>query len=399
MEDLTMKKRELRQKTKSELLALATKLEVAGRHKMNKEELIEYIIKTQRRSDRKTDREYPRINTGRTTSKKKMAERAKKTRRKLDFSLKTHRIREIIEKKWQQDVEKTKFEIVAAPREPDFTYRQDLPEAYGETRITLMIRDPYWAYAYWEITPEGLAEVKRKIIDNADNGNETKTILRVYDITGISFAGDNAHSFFDVEINPFANNWYINLTTPNRTYCVDIGVKTLKGDFYLLARSNEISTPSAWMSDIIDEQWMSPEEDFEKVYALSGGYRVGAGSLELQELVKKRLQEQISSPAISSMASEVVARQEQQRGFWLNLGAELIVYGATEPDAKVFLQGKQLPLRPDGTFSVRFALPDGKQVIPVTAESSDGIETRSIIPSVTRSTQRPAPRIKKQAIT
>jgi len=69
------------------------------------------------------------------------------------------------------------------------------------------------------------------------------------------------------------------------------------------------------------------------------------------------------------------------------VNTELIVYGATEPDAKVTVQGKDIRLRPDGTFTLRFALPDGRQVIPVQATSADAAETRTITPVVTKETK------------
>jgi hypothetical protein len=50
----------------------------------------------------------------------------------------------------------------------------------------------------------------------------------------------------------------------------------------------------------------------------------------------------------------------------------MMAYGATEPDARLTVQGEPVALRPDGTFSLHFALPDGTQVIPVRAESADG---------------------------
>jgi hypothetical protein len=54
----------------------------------------------------------------------------------------------------------------------------------------------------------------------------------------------------------------------------------------------------------------------------------------------------------------------------------LIIYGATEPDAKVTIGGRAIQLRPDGTFSFRFALPDGVYSLPVAATSADKVETR-----------------------
>ncbi len=76
-----------------------------------------------------------------------------------------------------------------------------------------------------------------------------------------------------------------------------------------------------------------------------------------------------------------------ERNFWLAVNTELIVYGASEPDAKVYVQGKQVNLRHDGTFTMRFALPNGKQVIPVKAISSDSKEERAITPIVTKETK------------
>jgi hypothetical protein len=77
----------------------------------------------------------------------------------------------------------------------------------------------------------------------------------------------------------------------------------------------------------------------------------------------------------------------REKKFWLAVNTELIVYGATEPDARVLVQGKEISLRPDGTFSLRFALPDGKQTIPVEATSGDGDEKRTITPVVNRETK------------
>jgi hypothetical protein len=77
-----------------------------------------------------------------------------------------------------------------------------------------------------------------------------------------------------------------------------------------------------------------------------------------------------------------------ERGFWLSVQTELVVSGATEPDARVTIQGIPIPLRADGTFTVRFELPDGEQVVPVIAVSRDGTFEREITPRVVRETRR-----------
>ena len=65
------------------------------------------------------------------------------------------------------------------------------------------------------------------------------------------------------------------------------------------------------------------------------------------------------------------------RGFWFNVNAELVIYGATEPDATLTVGGRPVPLRPDGTFSLRFALPDGEYALSAVAVAATGDDRRS----------------------
>jgi len=77
-------------------------------------------------------------------------------------------------------------------------------------------------------------------------------------------------------------------------------------------------------------------------------------------------------------------RQKKQRKFFFEIGTELIVYGRTEPDAEVWLGDKQIKLRNDGTFSLRFALPDKKIPLDFVAISNDKVEKRRITTEVER---------------
>ena len=51
------------------------------------------------------------------------------------------------------------------------------------------------------------------------------------------------------------------------------------------------------------------------------------------------------------------------------------------------------PLRPDGTFTVRYSLPDSRQIIPAVAASPDGVEERTIVLAVERNTKELEPMI------
>ncbi len=85
-------------------------------------------------------------------------------------------------------------------------------------------------------------------------------------------------------------------------------------------------------------------------------------------------------------SSPVVLPPEMRKGFWFAVNAEVVVYGSTEPDAAVSLAGRAVKLRPDGSFSFRFSLPDGHFRLPITAASADGIELRGAELRLSRST-------------
>ncbi len=255
---------------------------------------------------------------------------------------------------------------------------------YHVDRIVAMVRDPYWIFTYWELTDHKYRELERAF---GDQWPSCKMILRVYDKT------DAKETHFDISLSREARTWYVNVSSERR-YQIAIGALSPDGRFEIAAISNIVETPSFRVSDRLDENWMVPDEVFDKIFAASGGYDMHAASGELRKLMEKHLLEQITSGsgAISSFGSG--ALYQKARGFRLWVATELILYGGTEPDARVTVQGKEVKLRPDGTFSLRFGLPDGKIDLPVTAESSDGVEERTIETDVTKKSAKKAPVLK-----
>lgn len=258
-----------------------------------------------------------------------------------------------------------------------------LPEGYGDTLIVLLPRDPQWIFAYWEISAKTRNEISQKY--GANIFQKAKPAIRVYDVTNVNFDGGNANRSFDIFITPESKNWYIYVGMPKRSYCADLGLLVDDGVFITLARSNVVATPAGSVSDIYDEQWMLVKEDFEKLMKLSGIDKIGASSSEALKLLAQRLETVL---AVSSKSGSGVGPvRPGNRGFWLTADAELIVYGATEPDALLTVQGKPVRLRPDGTFTLRFAFPDGELAIPIKAISADTIDTRQITITAKRKTK------------
>jgi hypothetical protein len=198
----------------------------------------------------------------------------------------------------------------------------------------------------------------------------------------------------DIEIHGGCNNWYIEVASPPRSYRVDIGYLAKSGKFYALARSNVVTTPRAGISDVIDENWADIDaKKADRIYAMSSGFDASSSSLELKQLFEEHLRRPLGSPAVTSFGSGSLMPGGKPRQFWFQLDAELIVYGATEPNARVTLQGQPVKLRPDGTFTMRFSLPDGRQIIPAVAVSPDGVEERTVVLALERNTRQLEPLI------
>ena len=225
----------------------------------------------------------PLIKKKKPAAKKPLAKK-RPVRKRIVRKKPLARVEAVIERKVERGKE---LKFYAEPA------RFDFPSGYGDNRIVLMVRDPHWVFAYWEVNEKRRREIRAEIGEAAFS--KTKEHLRVYDTEN--------WSFFDIEVTGGARNWYIKVPSPNRTYCVDIGFLTADGKFITAARSNWVTTPLDRMSDVIDEEWMIP--DWNKMYALSGGYGIGLSSQELRRQMKKRFLQESASGWVSSLSSPV----------------------------------------------------------------------------------------------
>lgn len=120
-----------------------------------------------------------------------------------------------------------------------------LPWSYSQTRLVLLVRDPYWLFAYWEVTGEVLALAEDTVGRQA--WLEARPVLRVYDAT--------SGSHYDLAVDEGARNWHLNVGQPDRTWYAELGRITATGRFVMLARSNTVHTPRDGPSDVVDRRW------------------------------------------------------------------------------------------------------------------------------------------------
>ncbi len=374
--------KDLKKMTREELYKIAKELNIKGRSTLSKEQLIANINQARENlSEKSRKATKPPTSTLSPIPRGKPQKREKSSARQEPLPTPETESPNI----------PSSFKPVKAPdtsRISEGRLTGELPLGYGDTKIVVQVRDPYWAHSYWEISELTKSNLRKQV--GEEGYAKSAFVLRIHDVTNIGeFSGTNSHGFQDIHVFEGANNWYLHLPRPNRAYIVDLGIITPQGKFVLIARSNRVSTPRDTYSDTVDDQWMVVDEKFQELYRLSGGFNVGASSGELKQAMIQRLMQETSSGAISSLSSPVRADRgrEQGKDFWLVVNTELIVYGATEPDATLTVQGKPVRLRPDGTFSLRYALPDGDQHIPVHAVNSDGDMERTITPIVKKFTR------------
>src|SRR5262249_12108281 len=269
--------------------------------------------------------------------------------------------------------------------------RQHLMAGFAKDRVVLMVRDPYWLHCYWELTHRAIERAEAAL---GEEWPLARPILRLFDIRAAGKMGAPESINCDIDIHGGCNSWYISVTRPPRSFHVDIGYRTPSGRFYSLARSNVVTTPRAGVSAAIDENWADLDiRQAERICAMSAGFEPTAGSTALRELFEERLRRPLGAPSGCELGA-AGGPMGKPRPFHFHVDAELLVYGSTEPTARVTLQGEPLKLRPDGSFTMRYRFADSRQVIPAIASSADGVFERTVILAVERNIKELEPQVR-----
>lgn len=322
----------------------------------------------------------------------------------------------------------------------------DLPEGYGESRIVLMPRDPQWAYTYWDIPNEHKEDLRRQ-------GGQ-QLALRIYDTTDINLDHQSPHSIQEYPCDELAREWYLPMPVSDRDYAVDIGYRCADGRWLILARSAPVHVPPVYPSDWIEDHFVTVNWDdelrgktvlelvppskkpgakvdaagnpiYEQIFGMAESLEAQrlAGSLfgSMQHVPASMAPQQAVSSYVfpsgvgmwavpnasglnmsglnmSGVGMGASMPPSRPRKFWLVADAELIVYGATEPDATVTIGGQPIKLNADGTFRFQMSFQDGLIDYPIMAVAADGEQTRSIHMKFNRQTPSRHTNTKEEAV-
>ena len=280
------------------------------------------------------------------------------------------------------------------------------PRPAGETRVVFLPRDPQWAYVFWDI-----AEADRTAAQAAGAG---QLCLRVADVTGLAGGSSHPHTLQEVVVDAQATEWYLPVPLSDRDYRVELGFRKSgpAGGWISLAFSSVARVPSLHPSEQILDQFTpfsldaapsaalpAPQIEpadaglHERLYqtATARWRRLGRGSEAFQESGDLYFSD--SAFSASGVGVWASGRNEsgaglaaRQRSFWLVADAELIVYGATDPAARLTIGGEEVPLTPEGTFRIQVPFRDGQQLYPIEAVAADGVQKRNITLEFRRST-------------
>jgi uncharacterized protein len=326
----------------------------------------------------------------------------------------------------------------------------DLPNGYGESRVVLMPRDPEWAYTYWDIPNDRKEEMRRQ-------GGQ-QLALRIYDVTDVNLDTQSPHSIQEYPCDELAREWYVPIPVSDRDYAIDIGYRCADGRWLVLARSAEVRVPPVYPSDWIEDQFITLdwEEDlrgktfaelvppakkmaaagtaaygtgnaiYEQIFGMAesaeamrvagsifGSMQHVAGSVQQVGIHEQALSSYVfpsgvgmwAVPTMSGLTMSGVgmsgvgfAAPMRPRQFWLVADAELIVYGATEPDATVYVGGQPIKLNADGTFRFQMSFQDGLIDYPIFAVAADGEQNRAIHMKFNRETPERRTNTKEDAV-
>ena len=115
----------------------------------------------------------------------------------------------------------------------------DLPYRYNQTVVKILAQTPTNLFVYWDISDEDRNSYIEKY--GKEFFNNTKPVLIITNKT--------MNYTFEVEINDFANSWYVHLNDANCDYSVELGRRPIYSDsnideYVYISTSNDMEMPN-----------------------------------------------------------------------------------------------------------------------------------------------------------
>lgn len=336
----------------------------------------------------------------------------------------------------------------------------DLPGGYGESKIVLLPRDPQWAYAYWDISHEqkeslrsqGGQQLALRLYDVTDIDINYEGPHNIQEYLCDELAREwylpipvsDRDYLIDIGYRCSDGRWLVLArSAPVRIppvypsdWVEDVFIAVNWEDDLRGKTAYELTPPAkkaaiAAQAVAQDVHGVQGNPIYDEIFGMVKGAEAQrvAGSLygSMQQAPSSLIPENVLSSFVfpsgigmwavptasgaglgyaggsgvgmlTSGSGAGLGIEAQPRKFWLVADAELIVYGATEPDATVTIGGRPIKLNPDGTFRFQMSFQDGLIDYPIVAVASDGEQTRSIHMEFNRQTPSRHTNTKEDAV-
>ncbi len=191
---------------------------------------------------KKTDAEEKAVSQ--KTSTKKATIKKANTEKKSTTTKKTATSKKTSNSKKTASTKKNTTKKTSTPK-VDIVEYYDLPYRYNQTIVKVLAQTPTNLFIYWDISDEDRENYKKQYGDNFFE--TTKPILKIYN--------DTMHYDFEIEINDFANSWYLHVEDSKCDYRVELGRRPINNthiqdnynnsiNYIYISSSNEIESPN-----------------------------------------------------------------------------------------------------------------------------------------------------------
>ena len=188
---------------------------------------------TKKKSTKKAVKKQTTTTQKKSTPKKETVKAKKTTAKKVTSSSKKTTRKKSTKAEVKNLVEKFQSEYY------------DLPYMYNKTIVKVLAQTPKMLFIYWEISEDDRNLFKKLYGENFFNN--TRPILVVYN--------DTMNYSFEVEIDDFANSWYLHINDANCDYHIELGRKPISHKaqnndstyipyYVYVTSSNEMASPN-----------------------------------------------------------------------------------------------------------------------------------------------------------
>jgi hypothetical protein len=195
-------------------------------------------------------------------------------------------------------------------------------------------------------------------------------------------------------------------------HVVEVGTRSPQGHWECLASSAPVSLPQSSSASVprpanalpVQAPGLRPQIDpghFERILrsgwssAEAGGSSEGGLLMSVDRTIASSTLPSSGSlpsqhaPDSPSSPSHAPGSQPEAAAddFWFRVNAEVVLHGSTRPGARLTIFGRPVELRPDGSFTFRCALPDGRFEVPLRAIHPAGTDVREATVTFARQTR------------